>query len=169
MQQLDASYFISTYKMNRHPEGGHYFETYRSSETLPQAALPKRFSGDRNIATAIYFLLEGKEFSSFHRIRADEIWHFYHGAPVELFMISPSGELTRVLIGSDPVKGHHFQFMVPAGYWFASCCSDASGYSFVGCTVSPGFDFSDFELAKAKELSNMFPEHQALIHTLCRQ
>jgi len=155
--------------MTRHPEGGYFTETYRSAERIAQRGLPERFTGDRNLSTAIYFLLVGEEFSSFHRIKADEIWHFYHGAPLELFIIAPDGSLSVILIGNRPESGHHFQYVVPAGYWFASRCLEKNGYSFVGCTVSPGFDFEDFELAKAAELSNRYPEHQDLIHALCRQ
>lgn len=165
---MNAEYLINTFAMNRHPEGGYYKETYRSPEIIPHSGLPSRFTGDRCFSTAIYFLLVGEEFSSFHRIKADEVWHFYAGSPLELFMISPEGVLTMVLIGNNPEKGQHFQYTVPAGYWFASRCFDANGFSFVGCTVAPGFDFADFELATGENLVLRFPIHSSLIRSLCR-
>lgn len=167
-RDMNAEYFVSKFSMHRHPEGGYYAETYRSKELVAQAALPSRFTGDRCFSTAIFFLLVGDEFSSFHRIAADEVWHFYAGNALELSMISPEGKLSTVLIGNDPERGHHFQFTVPAGYWFASRCTDASGFSFVGCTVAPGFDFADFELATGDGLTRLFPQHKAVICSLCR-
>ncbi|MFM2135992.1 MAG: hypothetical protein RL021_1392 [Bacteroidota bacterium] len=165
---MNAEYLINTFSMNRHPEGGYYKETYRSPENIPHSGLPGRFTGDRSFSTAIYFLLIGEEFSSFHRIKADEVWHFYTGSPLELSMISPEGVLTTAIIGNQPENGHHFQYTVPAGYWFASRCCDGNGFSFVGCTVAPGFDFADFELAKREALTLAFPDHSSLIRSLCR-
>jgi predicted cupin superfamily sugar epimerase len=168
MDQLNADFFIRQYKLQSHPEGGYFAETYRSPEFIPRTGLPQRFTGERAFSTAIYFLLVGKQFSSFHRIQADETWHFYHGSPLELTMISPEGIHTMVMIGDNPTQGHCFQYTVPAGYWFASRCTDEKGHSFVGCTVAPGFDFDDFELAKADQLAAQYPSHEAIIRSLCR-
>lgn len=168
MQMTTPDYFIEKYRMHRHPEGGYYSETYRSNEAVPRSALPERFGGDRSFSTAIYFLLIGDEFSSFHRIAADEVWHFYAGSPVEIVMIDLRGIATRVLLGNHPASGQEYQFMVPAGVWFASRCTVSDGFSFVGCTVAPGFDFSDFELAKKEWLIALFPQHDALISRFCR-
>lgn len=164
MSRLSAEYLVQKFNLSPHPEGGFYAETYRSTEVIVQAALPDRFSGDRVFSTAIYFLLPSGALSALHRIQSDEVWHFYAGDPLELLMISPDGESTTVFIGNDPSLGQHFQFVVPTGYWFASRCTVADGgYSFVGCTVAPGFDFADFEMAKRKELAQLFPHHESLI------
>ena len=165
---LTAAYLIDKYHLQRHPEGGYYYETYRSTELVQQHALPQRFSGDRCFSTAIYFLLVGDEFSSFHRIAADEVWHFYAGSPVEIVMIDPKGEAMTVFLGNDPEAGLVYQFRVPAGVWFASRCAVSDGFSFVGCTVAPGFDFADFELAKKEELTSLFPQHEQLISRFSR-
>ena len=164
MQPISSEFLVKKYNLQPHPEGGFYAETYRSPELIVHSALPDRFNGDRAFATAIYFLLPSGALSALHRIHSDEVWHFYAGDPLELVMISPAGESTTVFIGNDPSLGQHFQFVVPAGYWFASRCTVADGgYSFVGCTVAPGFDFADFEMAKRQELSQRFPQHELLI------
>jgi predicted cupin superfamily sugar epimerase len=160
---------VQRYRMERHPEGGYFTETYRSTERVEKSALPERFGGTRHVSTAIYFLLVGEEFSSFHRIKADELWHFYTGDALDVHMISPEGVYSVATVGPDPQKGHSFQHVVPAGYWFASRCTTSTGFSFVGCTVAPGFDFDDFELAKADELVAKFPAHDNIIRSMCRQ
>lgn len=160
--------YIQLYSLLPHPEGGWYKETYRSNESIPQSGLPERFSGDRATSTAIYFLLEKGNFSCFHKIKSDECWHFYAGDPLEVFVILPDGTLTIIRLGSDINKGQVFQYVVPANCWFASRPAKGSAYSFVGCTVSPGFDFTDFELAQAELLINQFPQHTEIINQLCR-
>lgn len=160
--------FISSYQLQPHPEGGWYTQTYRSSDTVPLSALPERFTGDRPFSTAIYFLLEQGNFSAFHRIKSDECWHFYSGDPLEIFILQENGSLEIVKLGNDISNGMHFQYVVPANCWFASRPASGSRYCFVGCTVSPGFDFADFELANADNLKNEFPLHQNLINQLCR-
>lgn len=168
MNRLNADYFIQHYNMQRHPEGGYYTETYRSAEKIVGTALPERFGGDRSVCTQIYFLLVGDEFSSFHRIKSDETWHFYHGAPLELILIHPDGSKEAIILGNSPENGQRFQFTVPQGVWFASRCMESDNFSFAGCTVAPGFDFNDFELANADELSRMFPIHEESIRKYCR-
>lgn len=159
---------ITHFHLHPHPEGGWYAQSYRSTESIPAAALPERFSGDRLFSTAIYFLLEQGNFSAFHRIKSDECWHFYSGDPLEIFILHTDGSLQVVTLGSSIEKGHHFQFVVPANCWFASRPAAGSRYCFVGCTVAPGFDFTDFEMANASGLSKEYPSHLAIIETLCR-
>lgn len=159
---------IHHYQLQPHPEGGWYAQSYRSIESIPAGALPERFAGDRVFSTAIYFLLEQGNFSAFHRIQSDECWHFYNGDPLEVLVFRPEGELQRVVLGSDIRGGQLFQYVVPAGCWFASRPAAGSRYSFVGCTVAPGFDFADFELAKAEELTRAYPGNAELIRSLCR-
>ncbi len=165
----NAADYIRFYQLRPHPEGGWYGETYRSNGLIPETALPAGFSGARPYSTAIYFLLEAGNFSAFHRIRSDECWHFYAGDPLEIFILHPHGQLQLIRLGPDVVQAEQFQFVVPAHCWFASRPAPGSRYSFVGCTVAPGFDFRDFELAGADALATDFPAHAALIRTLCRQ
>jgi uncharacterized protein len=159
---------ITQFKLLPHPEGGWYKQTYKSSESISATALPERFGGVRPFSTAIYFLLEEGNFSAFHRIKSDECWHFYTGDPLEIFILQKNGELAVVTLGNDIMKGQLFQFVVPANCWFASRPAPGSQYCFVGCTVAPGFDFADFEMANAADLSDRYPQHKEIIHELCR-
>jgi predicted cupin superfamily sugar epimerase len=160
--------FINYYKLMPHPEGGYFKETYRTVESIAHSALPERFKGGRNFSTAIYFLLERGNFSSFHRIQSDECWHFYAGGRMHIHMIDTNGYLETIHLGPDFLSGEQFQFAVPAGCWFAAETAAETSFSFVGCTVAPGFDFADFELANADELSKLYPEHEALIRRLTK-
>lgn len=154
---------INELKLEPHPEGGFYKETYRSSNSIPQKILGSEFTGDRNYCTAIYFLLTTDNFSAFHKIKQDEIWHYYSGNSLFVHIISPDGKYTKHTVGMNLANGETPQFMVPAGSWFASSVNGKSGYSLVGCTVSPGFNFDDFELAERKKLILKFPQHTNLI------
>jgi predicted cupin superfamily sugar epimerase len=156
-------------QLKPHPEGGFYAETYRSPELIKHGALPQRFGGDRNFSTAIYFLLPAGVFSAFHRIQADECWHFYEGSPLTIYVINEAGELSKIRLGRNITDGQVFQAIVPAGCWFASIPDQSEGFSLVGCTVAPGFDFADFELADADVLSANYPKHTGIIKQLCRQ
>ncbi len=163
----DAPYWIRNLSLTPHPEGGFYREVYRSMEIVPQSALPNRFTGGRSFSTSIYYLLEKGDFSAFHRIRSDEVWHFYGGEPLDLHVLH-NGQYECVIIGAEISEGHHLQYTVPAGAWFASEPREGSTYSLVGCTVSPGFDFADFELANRVELVEVYPQYSAVITRLTR-
>lgn len=160
---------VDFYQLQPHPEGGFYKETYRSKESISHPGLPERFKGERSFSTAIYFLLPAGHFSAFHRIKSDELWHFYAGVALNIYVINVEGTLTLINLGADILNGETMQAIVPAGCWFASRPAKSTGYCFAGCTVSPGFDFSDFELAKAEELTQRYPQHKELINSLCRQ
>lgn len=158
---------IHQYNLLPHPEGGYFKETYRSEESIPANGLPLRFSGGRAFSTAIYFLLLKDLFSAFHRIKSDECWHFYEGESLKVHVLHLNGTYELIRLGKNMDAGEVYQAIVPAGAWFAS---ETSGeYSFVGCTVAPGFDFADFELARAEELKSEYPEYASLIERLCRQ
>jgi len=161
-----ATFWINTLDLIHHPEGGWFHETYRSSESFPAEVLPNRFPGPRSICTAIYFLLEKDEFSALHRIKSDEIWHFHEGAPLTVHVLTPTGEQYEILLGRNAKKGECFQAVVPAGCWFGA--TTHGDFSLVGCTVAPGFDFSDFEMADRNNLTALFPNHAALINRLTR-
>ncbi len=158
---------ITQYQLLPHPEGGYYKETYRSTENIPHAALAQHFSGSRSFSTAIYFLLLKDLFSAFHRIKSDECWHFYEGASLHVHLLHLNGNYELISLGRNSAKGEVYQAVVPAGAWFAS--ESIGEYSFVGCTVAPGFDFADFELARAANLKANYPDHEMLIARLCRQ
>ena len=166
---ITAKSLVEKYKLMPHPEGGFFKENYRSFEVVPHAFLPRRFNGDRSYSTAIYFLLEHGSFSAFHKIQSDECWHFYAGGPLNIYVIHLNGRLEIIKMGNSFQDGDHFQAVVPAECWFASEPAAGSAFSFVGCTVAPGFDFNDFVLAEEEVLSKQFPQHAALIKRLCRQ
>lgn len=159
----DPQELVRHLNLSPHPEGGYYAETYRSAGSIPAAALPPGFSGERSHSTAIIYLLPEGQKSRFHRLRQDEVWHFYLGGPLRLVMIDPEGNSSEVILGSDIAKGQHLQFAVPAGTWFAACPKPGSVYSLSGCTVAPGFDFADFELASGQDLKKAFPALYGLI------
>jgi len=168
MPDRTAQYWIEKLELEPHPEGGHFRQTYRSGAQIVREALPAGFRGACAASTAIYFLLEGKNFSAFHRLQSDEVWHFYVGAPLVIDMIDPNGKYSSILLGDDPESGEVLQGVVPAGCWFASHVADRKSFAVVGCTVAPGFDFADFEMAKRKELVERYPQHRDLIHQLTR-
>jgi predicted cupin superfamily sugar epimerase len=160
--------YVQAFHMQPHPEGGFYASTYRSREYIPAAALPDRFPADRLVSTAIYFLLAGHQFSAFHRIKSDELWHFYDGCGLEIYVIHPDGRGEVLRLGRDIAQGYAFQQLVPAGCWFASRPVDSTSFCLVGCTVAPGFDFEDFELANCAALTQQFPAHRSWIEQLTR-
>lgn len=166
MKRIDK--IIADLKLEPHPEGGYFRETYRSKEIIAQDSLGVSYIGEHNFSTCIYFLLKSDAFSAFHRIHQDEIWHFYDGSPIRLHIISPIGDYSFVLIGRDFEQGQVPQFVVPGGCWFSANVINEDDYSLVGCTVSPGFDFGDFELAKRADLVRMFPMHGKIITQLTR-
>lgn len=159
---------IHQFKLEPHPEGGYFRETYRSSGVIKEEHLSSQFNGSRHFSTCIYFLLTSNSFSAFHKINQDEIWHFYKGSSLSLHVLSPEGHHTVITIGSDIEKGEIPQYVVPAGHYFAAEVNKESSFAFVGCTVSPGFDFRDFDLPKRSLLLQKFPQHSNIITTLTR-
>ncbi|RZN82879.1 MAG: cupin domain-containing protein [Winogradskyella sp.] len=160
---------VQKLKLLPHPEGGFFKETYRSEGTILKSSLAEVFKSKRNYCTGIYYLLKSNDFSAFHKINQDEMWHFYIGSPIELHMISENGVLSTVKIGNDILNDEVLQFVVPKNYWFAAKVVNSDSYSLVGCTVAPGFDFKDFTLASRKDLSEKFPQHSAIIKAFTRQ
>lgn len=165
---MNAEYWIEKLKLEPHPEGGYFRQTYKSDLLIAREALPG-FSGARAASTAIYFLLEGKKFSAFHRLRSDEVWHFYAGSPLAVHVIEPAGSYSSILLGSDPEAGQTFQAVVRAGCWFASHVADWKSWALAGCTVAPGFEFADFEMGRGEELSGQYPQHREMIRRLTRE
>jgi uncharacterized protein len=164
----DAQYWIDHLQLIPHPEGGYYRATYKSDLTLAKGALPATFHGDRSASTAIYFLIDGSNFSAFHRIASDEVWHFYTGSTLIVHVIDPEGNYSELYLGDRSEAGEVFQAVVKAGCWFASRLKDEASFALVGCTVAPGFDFADFELAERSQLIRAYPAHQQFIENLTR-
>ncbi len=162
-----AEQWIERLSLQPHPEGGHYRQTYHAPLVLPHSALPG-YAGDRAASTAIYFLLAGDQFSALHRLRSDEVWHFYAGSALVVQVIEPHGVYSEILLGNNPDAGEHFQAVVPAGCWFGSSLRHPNAYALVGCTVAPGFDFADFEMAQRDDLTARYPQHRAIIERLTR-
>lgn len=163
----DARYWIEKLELAAHPEGGFFRQTYKSDLLIARDAL-LGFPEGRAASTAIYFLLEGKNFSAFHRLRSDEVWHFYAGSPLIVHVIEPSGSYSSFLLGKDAEARQMFQEVVRAGCWFASNVADWKGWALVGCTVAPGFEFDDFEIGKREELVRTYPLHKEIIEKLTR-
>lgn len=166
-QKATQNVLIKKLGLQPHPEGGFYKETYRSQAEIPQHALDG-YPGSRNCCTGIYFLLTAGNFSAFHKIRQDEMWHHYQGGAVEVHVIEPDGNYTLHKLGKDMGQDEAPQLVVPGGCWFASRVANGAEYALTGCTVAPGFDFEDFVLAKRENLINAFPGYENIITELTR-
>jgi predicted cupin superfamily sugar epimerase len=164
---LSAEDWIQHLGLQSHPEGGYYRETYRSSEELSPEGLPSRFPGYRSISTAIYFLLRGSDKSLFHRIKSDELWHFHAGDMLTIYVLGERGIATYRL-GDTPGNGEHLQVVIPGNHWFGAMVGEKGSYTLAGCTVAPGFDFQDFELADRNELLREFPMYKEIIFALTK-
>jgi len=156
-------------KLQPHPaEGGFFVETYRSEHSLTPESLPAGYPGPRSVSTAIYYLLTPDSFSAMHRLRGDEIFHFYLGDPVELLQINANGAGEVVILGQDIVAGMKLQHVVPGGAWQGSRLRNGGKYALLGTTVAPGFDYRDFEIGEREELVAEFPRWEELIRQLTR-
>src|SRR4051812_26594958 len=160
---MQAEALIRTLGLRRHPEGGYYCETFRAAP-LP-FELPRR--GARSASTPIYFLLADGDFSAFHRVRSDEVWHFYAGVPLELHTLDGERGHERVVLGSDVERGERPQHVVVAGMYQAARLT-GPGFALCGCTVAPGFDFADFELPSRAELVSLFEPERETVELLTR-
>ena len=163
----EALQWIEKLQLIGHIEGGFYRKVYHSALSLKKEQLPAGFSADLPICTHIYFLLDKEGFSAIHRIKSDELWHFYAGDPLIIYEIDAGGHLIEHCLGSDGEQKNHFSW-IRSGSWFGARVKEGGNYALVGCTVSPGFDYADFELGKQEDLAAAFPQHQALIRSLTR-
>lgn len=161
---MRAQDLVDKFRMHAHPEGGYFAEVHRDERLI---SVPG-FEGPRNASTSIFFLLEEGQFSALHRIKSDEVWHFYEGDPLEIWEIDAQGSLKCTLLGRPDQNSCSYVHVVKAGNWFGSRPAPGSRFSFVGCTVAPGFDFQDFEMPAQSWFLEQFPEHQHLITTLSR-
>ena len=165
---MNATHFINLLQLQPHPEGGFFKETYRAIENIAATALPQRFTGERSFSTAIYYLFQQGERSVFHRIKSDECWHFYAGDTLLIHVIENDGNYCCIMLGKEITSGETFQYVVPANTWFAAEPAPNSMFSLAGCTVAPGFDFADFEIAEKGNLLSSFFRHADIINRLCK-
>lgn len=161
-QELSASQLVTLYKLEPHPEGGHYRRIWQSAGGIDAASLPPQYGGWRHYSTSILFLLQAGEYSRLHRLHSDEIWHFLLGGPLRLVLIFPDGHGEERLLGNQPLSGQLPVSVVPGGCWFAARPAPGCPYALVGCTVAPGFDFADFQLAAhARDILHGLPQADA--------
>lgn len=163
-----VKYYIEKLQLLPHPEGGYYREVYRAGEMILAEYLPGNFKGNRNISTSIYFLLQRNDFSAFHMLKSDELWHFYDGSSVKLSIIDEDGNFNEIFLGGNIADGETYQTVIKKNCWFAAELVDKKSYALVGCTVSPGFDFQDFEMADCEKLVKEYPGYADRIKRLCR-
>ena len=154
---------IDALGLAKHPEGGWFREVFRSHERVAREALPPRFSGARSLATSILYLLAAGECSRFHRLRADELWCHHAGGAVHLHLLERGGA-RRLVVGADTP-----QVTVPHDTWFAAEPEPGTAFALVGCFVSPGFEFEDFELGVRADLLEEFPREHALVTRFTRE
>jgi predicted cupin superfamily sugar epimerase len=155
--------------LEAHPrEGGYFIQTWKADEEIVHSALPARYPGPRAAGTAIYYLLEPSTFSEMHRLASDEVFHFYLGDPVEMLQLWPDGSEKIVTLGSDLAAGMAPQLVVPKAVWQGSRLLPGGKFALLGCTVSPGFDYADYETGERAELLREYPGSAELIKGLTR-
>lgn len=166
-----AARLIERLGMEKIPVEGCWFKlTYTSADRIEAAALPTRYGSPRTAGGAIYALLTNEDFSAMHKLKTDEVWHFYQGDPIELLLLHPDGRSEVVVLGSDVLAGQHPQYTAPAGSWMGarSLTKGEAAYGFFGTTMAPGFDYDDFEIGYRDELQRQYPEQRELIAALTR-
>ncbi len=164
---LGVEDIIKKFKLQPHPEeGGYFIETYRSADILTKDALSTRYEGERNSSTAIYYLLTDKALSKMHRLKSDEVFHFYYGDPIEMLHLFEDGTSRVVNFGNDIASGCVPQVVVPKGAWQGAHLKEGGSVALIGCTVSPGFDYSDYEHGSYDVLVKQYPSQKDLIRLL---
>lgn len=156
-----AEALIRMLALQPHPEGGFYREIYRSATRVAAAQRPPRCA-----LTTIYFLLAAGSFSAWHRVRADEVWHWYEGDPLELLLASPDFGVTQRHVLGPVGAAAQPVVTVPADWWQAA--RPLGGHALCGCTVAPGFEFEDFTFLRDSPdglvaLQQSVPELAALL------
>ncbi len=161
---ITADRIIKLYNMKLLPgEGGYYCETYRSNEIIEKDALPSRYDGDKPFATAIYYLLTPDTKSNLHRLKTDEVYHFYMGGPVMMVQLRPDSTTKMLFLGNDLKAGQFVQVTAPAGVWQGAYLLEGSSFAFMGVTAAPGFDFTDYKAGEQDKLIEQYPQHKDLI------
>lgn len=157
---------ISKLGLAPHPEGGYYKRTYASGEQISDKELSVDFEGQRKLYTSIYFLLTSNDVSHFHRLKSDELWYFHAGSPLTIHIIHENGDYEEIQLGINLEKGEVPQALVPKNAIFGSSVMQEDTFSLVGCMVSPGFEFADFELFTQNTLLQKYPQYRDIIMKL---
>jgi len=179
---MDAEYIIKKLGLDIHvSEGGYFKESYRSLDMIfnngfhnkkyeheisKEIPYPEKM---RPASTLIYYLLVGNQYSAIHRVKSDEIWHFYLGSPVSIHIINDDRISPNIQLGNNLEKGENVHYVVTKDTWFCAEINNKTSFALMGCTVSPGFDFEDFELGKRDKLLLQYPQHQELIERFSKQ
>ena len=150
-------------------EGGYYVETYRAKEKIPEAFLPGRYTGERDFGTAILYLITTDKCSRLHRVKSDEIYHFYLGEPITMLQLHADRSSEVITLGPDIMNGQHVQVTVPAGSWQGCLLNEGGRFALMGTTITPGFEFRDFESGRREELLKRYPNQGDLIIKLTRE
>jgi len=158
-----AQYWIDHLKLQPHPEGGYYKEMFRSQQEVMRTGSATQ----KQACTSIYYLLEGADFSGFHRLASDEIWYFHKGTTLHIHVIDKNGNHIIHELGDSDTG--NFSIAIPVNTWFAAEIPSGRGFTLVSCAVAPGFDFNEFEMAKKQELITQYPQHALLLNKLCRE
>ncbi len=164
--KYSADYIIEKLNLKKHPEGGYYREIYRSDEKIVKDSLPLRYEGDRNFSTSIYYLLKKGEVSKLHRLKSDEIYHFYLGASVEILMIYPDEKIEKKVLGENLEKGEKPQIIIPKKVWQGLRIIGNGDFALMGTIVSPGFEFDDFELADESVVKGLLEKYSDIKYFL---
>jgi uncharacterized protein len=161
-----AEYFIDKLGLEAHIEGGYFKEIYRNSFEISSEGFSHALEGKRSLSTTIYFLLKSGQVSKFHQLKSDEIWFYHYGCPILIHMIDENGDYKCVRLGLHLEAVEMPQILIPANVIFGAEPLNDNSFSLVSCMVSPGFDFRDFKLFEANELSLMFPKYLEIIQKL---
>lgn len=166
-RQQQITTLITKHQLEQHPEGGWYRRTFKSADNVKvQGAFLARYKGEpRAAGSSILYLLPQREFSAWHTVQSDETWFFHEGEPLLLRCINPeNGVLDEIVLGTTTGRLQH---TVKAGHVF---CSESTGrYSLMSCAVTPGFEFSDFNLITEEQFIAQYPQHKNLSRLICQR
>lgn len=166
---MTAEQIIKFFRMQPlRKEGGYYVETYRCAERIKKESLPERYPGDRNLGSVILYLLTSKSISLLHRLKSDEMFHFYFGQPVTMLQLYPDGKSEIITLGHKILEEQKVQVVVPAGIWQGAFVQPGGKFALLGCSVAPAFEEEDFEIGNRNDLLSKYPDLREMILKLTR-
>ncbi len=157
-------FWIKHLNLQPHPEGGFFRETYRSHLEIDHNMLSVGYSGSRKLSTSIYYMLRSEEISRLHRLQSDELWYYHFGSSLKIVMIDQEGKKQTKVLGANLEKAEQLQVLIPSGTIFGAEVIDSDSFSLLGCMVTPGFEFDDFEIFDREDLLQAYPKHADLIN-----
>lgn len=163
MSKNEVDFWISNLGLEPHPEGGFFRGTFSSEERVSDEQLSVRYEGKRKLYTSIYFLLTSENISHFHRLKSDELWYFHAGSSLTVHVIHEDGSYEELKLGLNVEEGEVLQALVPKNSIFGSSVMEKDSFALVGCMVSPGFEFQDFEMFTQDDLLAKYPQHREII------